>query len=60
MFSWFISLLLMFGYNGKAATVLSVGLDGSGNRHVAPADNPQPNPAEPADADGTGSGTGHH
>ncbi len=54
MFSWFISLLLLFGYHGKATTVLSVGLDGSGNRHVAPADNLQPNPTQPPDTDGTG------
>jgi hypothetical protein len=54
MFSWFISLLLLFGYHGEANTVRSAGLDGNGNRHVAPADNPQPNPAEPADSDGQG------
>jgi hypothetical protein len=58
MFSWFVSLLLLFGYHSKAANVPSVGLDGSGNRHVAPADNPQPHPAEPADSDGTGKGGG--
>jgi len=54
MFSWFISLVLLFGYHGEANTVRSAGLDGNGNRHVAPADNPQPNPAEPADSDGQG------
>ena len=59
MFSWLISLLLLFGYHGEANTVRSTSLDGNGNRHVAPADNSQPNAAEPADSDGTGSG-GHH
>jgi hypothetical protein len=54
MFSWFVSLLLLFSSHGKAATVPSVGLDGSGNRHVAPADSPQPNPAQPPDTDGSG------
>ena len=52
MFGWFVSLLLLFGYGGKATPVASVGLDGGGNRHLAPADNPQPDPAAPADADG--------
>jgi len=61
MFSWLISLLLLFGYHGNATTVRSTRLDGNGNRHVAPADNPQPNQAEPADTDGTGGqGSGGH
>lgn len=59
MFSWFVSLLLLLGYHNSAAGVLSVGSQGLGNRHVAPADNPQPGPAEPADADGGGSGVHH-
>jgi hypothetical protein len=54
MFSWFVSLLLLLGYHGKATGVSSVDFDSSGNRHVAPADNPQPNPVEPADTDGRG------
>jgi hypothetical protein len=54
MFSWFVSILLLFGYGGKATPVGSVGLDGGGDRHVAPADNPQPNPAEPPSSDGGG------
>jgi len=60
MFSWFIFLLLLFGYHGKATAGSSGRLDGAGNRHVAPADNTQPHHAEPADADGTGSGGGGH
>jgi len=58
MFSWLISLLLLFGYHGDGNTVRSAGLDGNGNRHVAPADNPQPSPAQPADTDGKGKGGG--
>ncbi len=54
MFAWFISLLFLFTNHGTARAVPSVGLNGSGDRHVAPADNPQPGPAEPADPDGTG------
>jgi hypothetical protein len=54
MFSWLISLLLLFGSHGKAATVTSAGLDNSGNRHVAPADNPQPSPPDPFNVDGQG------
>jgi hypothetical protein len=54
MFSWFVSLLLLFSSHGKVATTPSVGLDGSGNGHVAPADSSQPNPTEPADTDGKG------
>jgi hypothetical protein len=58
MFSWAISLLLLFGYHGKANSVPSVGLDSSGNRHVAPADNPQPSASDPFNVDGGGGG-GH-
>jgi hypothetical protein len=58
MFAWFISFLLLFTNHGKATAVPSVGLSGSGNRHVLPADNPQPNPAEPPESDGQGSGGG--
>jgi hypothetical protein len=54
MFSWFVSLLLILGYYGKATGVPSVGVNGGGNRHVAPADNPQPGPSEPPDTDGKG------
>lgn len=54
MFSWFISLLMLFGYHGNATTVPSVGPDGNGNRHVAPADNPQPNPPDSFVVDGGG------
>lgn len=54
MFSWFVSLLLLLGYHGTATTVPSVGPGGNSNRHVSPADNPQPHPAEPADTDGGG------
>jgi hypothetical protein len=50
MFPWFISLLFLFTHNGSARTVSSVGLSGSGNPHVVPADNPQPGPGEPADS----------
>jgi hypothetical protein len=58
MFAWFISLLLMFSNHGGATTVPSVRLDASGNRHVTPADNPQPDPASPPDTDGQGRGGG--
>lgn len=58
MFSWFISLLLLFGYNGKAVSVSSVGPSGGANRHVMPASSSQPSPAEPADSDGQGKGGG--
>jgi hypothetical protein len=60
VFAWLISLLLLFGYHGSATTVPSARPGGNGNRHVAPADNQQPNSAEPADSDGTGSGGGGH
>lgn len=63
MFSWLISLFLLFGYHGKANTVQSTRLDGNGNRHVAPADNQQPSGSQPPDSDGGGSGGdggGHH
>jgi hypothetical protein len=59
MFSWFVSLLLLLGYGGKATPVASVGVSGGGNRHVAPADNPQPDPADPPDSDGQGGGAKH-
>jgi hypothetical protein len=36
MLAWFI-LLLMFGHNGQARTARSVGLNDSGDQHVAPA-----------------------
>jgi hypothetical protein len=54
MFSWVISVLLLFGYHGKATSVPSMGLDSSGNRHVVPADNSQPNPSDPFNVDGGG------
>ena len=54
MFAWFISLLFLFPNHGNATAVSAAGLSGSGDRHAAPADNPQPGPAEPADPDGTG------
>jgi hypothetical protein len=56
MFSWAISLLLLFGYHGKATSVTSVGLGSSGNRHVAAADNAQPTPSDPFNVDGKGGG----
>jgi hypothetical protein len=55
-----VSLVLLFGQHGKAVTVPSVVLNNTGNRYVAPADNPQPHPSEPADTDGSGTGTGPH
>jgi hypothetical protein len=53
MFSWFISPLLLFGYQSKTAYVPSVSPGGSGNQHVTTADNPQPSPVEPP-SDGKG------
>ena len=55
MFSWFISLLMLFGYQSKAAYVPSVSSGGSGNQHVTTADNPQPSPIDQPDSDGQGS-----
>jgi len=49
---------MLFGYHGSATTVPSVGPDGHGNRHVAPADNPQPNPQDPFVVDGGRKGGG--
>jgi hypothetical protein len=54
MFAWFFSLLLLFTNPGKATTVPSSALNGSGNRHVAPADGLQPDGNPPPDPDGTG------
>jgi hypothetical protein len=56
MFSWFISLLVLLSYNGKTVPPTSGGLNGGGNPHVIPADNPQPGPGDPADPDGGGHG----
>lgn len=58
MFSWFISLLMVFGYHGKAANITSAGPDSIGNRHVAPHSDLQPSAADPASVDG-GGGIGH-
>ena len=58
MFSWFISLLLLFGYHSKATYVPSVSPGSSGNQHVTPADNPQPGPHDTPDSDGKGQGGG--
>lgn len=54
MFSWFVSLLLLFSYNGKATPAASMGVNGGGNHHLAPADNPQPSPSDLGAADGKG------
>jgi len=54
MFSWVISLLLLFGYHGKATNLPSVSLGNSGNRHLVPADDPQPSPPAPPNVDGKG------
>jgi hypothetical protein len=60
MFSWFVSLLLLFGYHGKAVNAPYVDLNGSGNRHVTPADSTQPERQRATDSDGTGGkGSGH-
>jgi hypothetical protein len=58
MFSWFISLLMLFGYQSKTAYVPSVSPGGSGNQHVTTADNPQSNPVDQPDTDGKGQGGG--
>ena len=57
MFSWFISLFLMFGNHGKAVGTPSVVLNNSGSRHFLHAEDSGSNPTAPADTDGTG---GHH
>jgi hypothetical protein len=54
MFSWFVSLLPLFGYQSKTAYVPSVSPGGSGDQHVTTADNPQPSPVEPPASDGKG------
>jgi hypothetical protein len=54
MFSWFVSLFLLFGYHNSAMSVPSSGSRDLGNRHIIPSDNAQPGAAEPADADGKG------
>ena len=46
MFSWFISLLMLFGYQSKTANVPSVSHGDSGNPHVI------------ADSGTTGNGSG--
>ncbi len=58
MFGCFTSVLLLFGCYSRAATVPSVGLDGTGNRHVTTADNPQPEPFHPPESDGQGGDPG--
>jgi hypothetical protein len=55
MFSWLVSLLLLFSWNGRVSNVPQTGPSDHGNRHVSTADNPQPGPGDPADPDGTGS-----
>jgi hypothetical protein len=54
MFSWVIPLLFLFGNHGKVTTVPSMGVDNCGNRHLVPADDPQPNPPPPPNVDGKG------
>ncbi|HEY6769315.1 MAG TPA: hypothetical protein VI386_31605 [Candidatus Sulfotelmatobacter sp.] len=58
MLSPLVSLVLLFGQHGKAVTVPPVVLENSGNRHVAPADNPQPHAIDGPESDGGGSGSG--
>jgi len=60
MFSWFISLFLLFTNHGNAQAVTSVGVrtTGSVNPHVQPADSQQPSATSPAETDGQGGGTG--
>lgn len=36
MFSWFVSLLLLFGYGGKATLVVSLGVNGGGKSPLSP------------------------
>jgi len=55
MFSWVFSLLLLLNFQNKTTNLPSMGSGGSGNRHVAPADNPQPDGSQPPDSDGGGS-----
>jgi hypothetical protein len=57
MFSWFISLLMLFGYQSKTANVLSVSHGDSGNTHVIHADGTQGSGGTTG-TDGTGQGGG--
>ncbi|MGA8431060.1 MAG: hypothetical protein WB729_14650 [Candidatus Sulfotelmatobacter sp.] len=54
MISPLISLVLLFGHNGKTMAAPSPSLNSDANRHVAPAENPQPQAWEVADTDGKG------
>jgi hypothetical protein len=56
MFSWLISLMMLFGNHNydNPANVTSVGTGGSGNRQVAPADSAQPQASDPSTVDGGG------
>jgi hypothetical protein len=58
MLAWFVSLLLLFSTRGNLPTAQTAGPSGSGNRHMQPADNPQPDPSSPPVVDGKGGGTG--
>lgn len=59
MFSWFVSLLLLFTNHSKIVSVPSVGTSDTGNRHVMHAEDCGTNGCAPADSDGTGSGGKH-
>lgn len=60
MFAWLASLLLLFANHGNAMAVSSAGLNSVGDRHMQPADNPQPDPSAPPVVDGgTGKGGGN-
>lgn len=58
MFSWFISLLLLFGNHGEVAVWHPWDWTAQRTRHVAPSDNPEPGPQNPLNVDGKGSGGG--
>jgi hypothetical protein len=52
MFTWFVSLVMLFTNRGVIPTVPSAGLNTSGNGHVLHADDTGTNPTSPADVDG--------
>jgi len=58
MFTWLVSLLVMFTNHGPARTLTSVGPNNPLNTHVRTTENAHPDGSSPPDADGQGSGGG--
>jgi hypothetical protein len=54
IFHFFVSLLLLFGYNGRVSGVPSEAPATDGGRHVSEADKPYPQPIALPDSDGEG------